>query len=61
MLHVANQSKTSLDSIQPDQKKQSWPIVYFLLGAFNVLSVGAGLYPALRAARMTTVLALKSE
>jgi HPt (histidine-containing phosphotransfer) domain-containing protein len=44
VLHVANQSKTSLDSIQPDQKKQSWPIVYFLLGAFNVLSVGAGLY-----------------
>lgn len=41
---VATQSKSSLDSIQPDQKRQSWPIVYFLLGAFNVLSVGAGLY-----------------
>lgn len=41
---MANQTKSSLDSIKPEQKKQSWPVVYFLLGAFNVLSVGAGLY-----------------
>lgn len=36
-------------------------LALFALGLATLVGVGAGLYPALRAARMTTVLALKSE
>jgi putative ABC transport system permease protein len=36
-------------------------LALFALGLATLVGVGAGLFPALRAARMTTVLALKSE
>ncbi len=39
----------------------STDLALFALALATLVGVGAGLYPALRAARMTTVVALKSE